>query len=244
MVRGRPLVLCYHAVSSRWRNALSIDPDRFERHLRLLLRLGYRPATAEQALVGHGRLLHVTFDDAYTSLLAAVSVLERLGVPSTVFVCTSYARDGRPLDVPELADDLRARPEELETMTWSSLRDLVDRGVEVGSHTVSHPHLPELGDEGLASELVASRNEISDVLGVPCRLFAYPYGAQDPRVRAAARAAGYHAAFGLPGDMSWSDRYNLPRTGIWRGESLRRTALKTSSVARTPAAVRFVRGRI
>ncbi len=236
----RPLVLCYHAVSETWHHELSVPADVMERQLRLLLRLGYRPATAaDTAAARSGRLLHVTFDDAFASVTNAVPVLERTGVRATVFACSGYAGEGRPLDIPELADELRARPDELRTMTWDELRALEEHGIEVSSHTVSHPHLTTLSDAELADELRSSRQRLEDELGRPCLLLAYPYGECDARVRAAARAAGYEAAFGLPGDASGSDRFELFRVGVWNGESLPRLALKVSSFARSPLGLRL-----
>jgi peptidoglycan/xylan/chitin deacetylase (PgdA/CDA1 family) len=146
----RPPVLCYHAVSATWPHQLAVTPEALESQLSLLLRRGYRPVDAAEAVTGEGKLLHVTFDDAFTSVLNALPVLERLGVPATVFVCTGYADDPRPLGIPELADDLHAHAEELRTMSWDDLRDLAERDIAVESHTVSHQHLPALTDEQLA----------------------------------------------------------------------------------------------
>src|SRR5205807_888813 len=139
--------------------------------------------------------------------------LERTGARATVFACTGYADDGRPLDVPELGGELAARPEELRTMTWDELRGLAERGIEVGSHTVSHLHLPTLSDTALEEELRWSKQRLEDELGGPCRLLAYPFGDCDERVRTAARAAGYEAAFGLPGDATWRDPFDVFRVG-------------------------------
>lgn len=227
-----PLVLCYHAVSPTWRHALSVEPAELERQLGLLVRRGYRGATAEQVLAGGGRLLHVTFDDAYRSIANGLPALERFRVPVTVFACSGYADDGRPLDVPELAAEARSRSGELATMDWDALRELGERGVEIGSHTVTHPHLPDLSDAELARELRESRERIEDELRRACSLLSYPYGDEDLRVRTTARAAGYRAAFALPGRRRPVDLYALPRVGIWRKDSLPRVALKTAPLVR------------
>jgi peptidoglycan/xylan/chitin deacetylase (PgdA/CDA1 family) len=235
----RPLVLCYHAVSETWNHTLSVSPATLEAQLDLLKRRGYRPVGAAEAAAGSGRLLHVTFDDAFTSIRNALPALERAGVRATVFACTGYADDGRPLGVPELQGELDARPEELETMRWDELRELVARGIEVSSHTVSHPHLPTLADAELADELRSSRERLEDELGRPCTVLAYPYGDCDERVRAAAKAAGYETAFGLPGDSSGSDPFDVFRVGVWHGDSPRRLALKAGSLVRSPFAMRL-----
>lgn len=226
------LVLCYHAVSAAWAPCgLSLAPEELERQLAALLRRGYRPAILDEA-VGSRRRLHVTFDDAYRSVEAAVPVLERLGIPATVFACTGPAdAGGAPLEIPELAAEAAAFPDEVLTMDWDALRALAERGIEIGSHTVTHPHLPRLGDEEIERELRDSRARIEDELGRPCRYLAYPYGESDERVRRiVARAAGYAAAFGLARGGQ-ADRYALPRVGVYRRDTPLRLRLKTSTLA-------------
>jgi peptidoglycan/xylan/chitin deacetylase (PgdA/CDA1 family) len=231
-MRAPPLVLCYHAITDGWNHALALPPDAFEQQLENFLRRGFRPATAADVLDGTGRPLHVTFDDAFVSVERAVPVLERLGIPATVFACPGFADEGRPLDVRELAADADALPKELATMRWDGLGELIERGLEVGSHTVSHVHLTSLGEYELRCELGESRSRLEDGLRRPCRFLAYPYGEHDERVRRAARAAGYEAAFALPGRPRPRDRYAVPRVGIWRGDGPLRVALKTSAPAR------------
>lgn len=236
MNRWRALVLCYHAVSEDWPHALSTGLATLERQLTGLLRRRFRPASAAELLHGNGRLLHVTFDDAFRSVERALPVLERLGLPATVFACPGFADGGRPLGVPELAADARKYPDALATMDWDELRGLAGRGIEIGSHTVGHPHLPALSDEELERELRRSRDRLEDELARPCRFLAYPFGDEDARVRAAAAAAGYEAAFALPGREDRIDRFALPRVGVYRGDGGLRWLLKTSAVARRPAA--------
>ena len=237
----RPLVLCYHAVSDTWPHQLSVSPEAFESQLSLLLRNGYRPVDAAGAVTGEGKLLHVTFDDAFTSVRNALPVLERLGVPATVFACSGYADDPRPLGVPELDDKRHTYVEERRTMSWDELRALEERGVAVESHTVSHPHLPSLSDEELADELGVSKRRLEEELGRPCRFLAYPFGDCDDRVRSAARAAGYEAAFGLPGDPTGRDQFDAFRVGVWNRDSARKVAFKARPAVRSPFALRLRR---
>jgi peptidoglycan/xylan/chitin deacetylase (PgdA/CDA1 family) len=240
---GTPLVLAYHAVSERWQHPLAVTEEQMLRHLRLLLSLRFRPARADEILGRRGRLLHVSFDDAYTSVARVLPGLAELGVPATVFACSGYADTGAPLAVPELVDEVAAYPSELETMNWDALRELTERGVEVGSHTVSHPHLVEVADEELERELVDSRRQLEDELGRPCRYVSYPYGEQDARVRAAARTAGYEAAFALPGIDRPPDPFAFPRIGIYQRDNIARAALKTSPLRRPALALASIRKR-
>ena len=226
--RFRSLILCYHAASPSWKHELSIDPLIIERQIGSLVSRGFRPAPIEQCLEGAARLLHVTFDDAYRSVRNVLPALERLGARATVFACADFADDGRPLDVPELAQQAARHPDELATMAWDDLRELSERGVTVGSHTLSHPHLPELSDDELRRELAESRERIADELRHPCELMAYPYGEVDKRIKEAARATGYRAAFSLAARAENTDRFGLPRTDVYRKDTQLRFRLKTS----------------
>jgi peptidoglycan/xylan/chitin deacetylase (PgdA/CDA1 family) len=246
----RPIVLCYHGVSDEWDDPLGMPLAGLEAQIRLLLGRGYVPGGPQDVLDGRRRVLHVTFDDGYRSVLDALPILERYGVPSTVFVCTDLAREGRPLAVPELSLELEKNPAHLATLPWSTLRSLPSALVEIGSHTVSHPHLTQCSDAELREELGESRRELEDELGRPCPFIAYPFGEHDERVRAAVRTAGYQAAFALPGSLRAFDLMQIPRIGLWRrdADSPMRVRVKTATSVRLVGAglrpqTRFTRVR-
>jgi peptidoglycan/xylan/chitin deacetylase (PgdA/CDA1 family) len=205
----RSLVLCYHAVSPTWEHRLCIPPDLLLRQVRALSRFWK---------------VHVTFDDGFRSAATVFPELQRLGVSVQLFVCTKYALVGAPLTIPELAGD---DPNELVTMNWDELREHAARGIAIGSHTVSHPHLTKVSDDELGRELIDSKQEIEDRLRRSCDDFAYPYGEHDARVRAAARAAGYGVAYALRG--SKSDPYAAPRLDLYRRHTVPRTLLRALS---------------
>ncbi|MER3408615.1 MAG: hypothetical protein C4306_00570 [Thermoleophilia bacterium] len=234
----RPLVLCYHAASATWVHSLSVPGQEIANHVSWFLKKGYRPGKGEDVISGTGRVLHITFDDAFVSVAQALPLLEDLGVRATVFVCSGLADQGRELDVPELAHEAETHPEELRTLDWEALRELAERGHAIGSHTITHPHLSRLSDEEIERELYLSKAQIEQEIGRPCLFLAYPYGDHDARVREVARRAGYLAAFGLPGDRSFRDPFLLPRAGIWRGNGRPRVWLKTSAAGHALSAWR------
>lgn len=181
--------------------------------------------------------VHVTFDDAYRNIEPMVGELLGKGIPVTIFVCTAYAdRDGAPLTIPELATDDATELEQLATMGWDDLRRLRDLGARVGSHGVSHAHLPELSSSDLAHELTESKRRVEAELGVPCFDFAYPFGERDARVRSLVREAGYARAFALRGDSG--DPYDVPRVDLYRWHGVARSLLKASVKYRLLPALR------
>jgi peptidoglycan/xylan/chitin deacetylase (PgdA/CDA1 family) len=85
-------------------------------------------------------------------------------------------------------------PAEFGPVTWAQAREMDAAGVEIGSHTVSHPILTTTDDAQLSRELRDSRARIEAELGRAVELFCYPNGAFDERVRRETVSAGYACA--------------------------------------------------
>jgi peptidoglycan/xylan/chitin deacetylase (PgdA/CDA1 family) len=224
------LILCYHAVSAEWPAPLSVTPERFERQLQRLIDQGYTPVTfsaAAQAPPG-GRLMAVTFDDAYRSVMElGRPILERLGATATVFVPTAHVATSRPMAWPGIDRWLGGpHADELMPLDWRQLGQLAADGWEIGSHTRTHPRLTTLDDAALREELGASRQECEQRLGIPCTSVAYPYGDVDERVAKAAGDAGYRHGAALSGEHWIRDPLRRPRTGVYHGDDGLRFAAK------------------
>ena len=230
------LVLCYHGVSEHWPAMLSITPDLLEQQVRFLLGRGYVGATFSEAITvpPAPRTFAVTFDNAFRSVLElAFPVLDRAGVPGTVFVPT-HKIGGAPMAWPGIDEWLGGPYErELVGMSWDEIGTLAQSGWEVGSHTRSHPRLPEVvDDDALADELAGSRADCEQRLGA-CDSLAYPYGAIDDRVVAAARAAGYRTAAALPYRVHIRpEPLRWPRAGVYLYDDLPKFRRKVSPALR------------
>jgi peptidoglycan/xylan/chitin deacetylase (PgdA/CDA1 family) len=198
MILARPVVLVYHGVGSASDEEdprrLLVSPEHLDSHVRLLKRRGYGFVPAGE-LAGNGaprgRTASLTFDDGWRNgLTTAVPVLERLGVPGTFFVCPGLFGATHP-DVPGESGAL---------LNESEAGRLHEAGMELGSHSLTHPDLRHLSDGELAVELRDSKEAVEGITGKPCRIFAYPYGLYDERVVRAVGSAGYELAFAwLPG---------------------------------------------
>ena len=118
----------------------------------------------------------LTFDDGKADALGIVlPALRKRGMRATFFVIT----------------DLLGRAGYL---TWDGVRALADAGMEIGSHTATHPRLSDLPDARVQSELVESRLTLQGELHRPVEALAYPYNSVRRNVREAAEKAGYRIA--------------------------------------------------
>lgn len=230
------IVLCYHALSPTWEAPLSTTPERFERQIGLLVKRGYRGTTFTRAVgtPSGERLLAVTFDDAYRSVLElGRPILERYGIPATVFAPTDFVGSEQPMRWAGIEQWLNGPHErELLPMSWEQLRALAAAGWEVGSHTGSHPHLTEIGQDALDDELERSKRACEQHLDGPCTSLAYPYGDVDERVVSATARAGYGAAAALPSDLRSRALLQWPRIGVYHADDDMRFRLKLSPATR------------
>ena len=196
--RGIP-VLMYHKVVTRpvvgSRHGTWVTREAFARQLRSLRRRGMTTVTLRDvAAASRGeralprRPVVLTFDDGYVdNHTNAWPLLARHGMTAVVFVVADPALNTN-------AWDAAAGEPQAALMSRDQVRELAAHGIEIGSHTATHPRLPELSGERLRDELEGSRRAIEAWLGRPVASLAYPYGAVSEHVKTAARDAGYEMA--------------------------------------------------
>ena len=165
-------------------------------------------------------LVGVTFDDGYEDFLsAAVPTLEKLGFSATVYVVAGmlgsendWEHDGGP------------RPQ-LRLLGADGVREVSERGMEVGSHSVTHPRLSGMDRETLVYEVGDSRQMLSEILNAPVEGFCYPYGNVDGPAVQAARRAGYVYAVATKKQVE-GGLYDWPRTYVGEKDHLLRLGVK------------------
>jgi peptidoglycan/xylan/chitin deacetylase (PgdA/CDA1 family) len=197
-------ILMYHRVklvapsTPATTRRLTVHPEVFARQMRWLKGHGYHAITQRRLFdaLMCGRPLPqkpilITFDDGYRdNLTNAAPVLARLGMPATAYVISGRISNGDP-----------------SFLTWRQLAMLERRGVEIGSHTVSHRELTSLSDNEALAELVRSRRALERRLGHRVPWLAYPIGAYDSRIERLARRAGYVLAV----TTEWGTRQSAQR---------------------------------
>jgi peptidoglycan/xylan/chitin deacetylase (PgdA/CDA1 family) len=219
-----PMVLMYHSVEpySRDPYQITVRPERFEQQMRWLRRRRLRGVSMRDLLAarrtGHAAgLVGLTFDDGYTDFVVhALPILNRHGFTATVFVVAGALGGSNTWDGPGPRKPL---------MTADDVVRMAAAGVEIGSHSMTHPRLPEteLGD--LFDEVRDSRKVLADLTGQEIGGFCYPYGAVGVREVAVVRDAGYDYACAVYlGELD--GRLALPRTYIGDRDSSARLFAK------------------
>jgi peptidoglycan/xylan/chitin deacetylase (PgdA/CDA1 family) len=114
---------------------------------------------------------------------------------------------------------LRQGASRFRLLALSEIRRLLAAGMEIGSHTISHPKLSQLPAESAWREMAESRSELEKALGVQVWSIAYPFGGTDAvstREMQMAEKAGYDCAFinfggGFRTDTPW---FGIPRVHV------------------------------
>lgn len=190
-------VLLYHGVADRPADDWAVTWSRLREHTDVVLASGRTPVTvaevsrrlaAGEPVAG---LVAVSFDDGEAAQLPAAEELAAKGVPASVYVTVGYLGTEGYLDHAGLRD-LAAVP-----------------GVEVGSHSVRHVHLDVLPRDELRVQLRDSRAALEDGIGREVRGLAYPHGAHDRHVVAAAAEAGYTSGAAVRNALSHDREHPL-----------------------------------
>ncbi len=228
-----PIMLMYHSVERdvgavKWPWSISIK--LFKDHLDLLCDHGWKARTMAEIVQTPieclaPKTIVITFDDGFENNLQAVDALIERGMLATWFIVT-----GAIGQVPHWKDS--GRPED-RILDASSLRNMRDAGMEIGSHSVNHRKLPSLTDPELTLELAQSKNTLEDILGSPVKSFAYPYGIWDERSETAVSRSGYRFACTTQTGAALKDNHplRLRRLAIFNHDSAAALARKLTLIA-------------
>lgn len=194
---GKLPILSYHNIAATPAGAahpgLYLSPAQFRLQMRMLRWLGYRGVSIAEGLpylLGEkrGKVAILTLDDGYKDNLAnALPILREFGYTATCYLVADCIGGHNCWD----ADQLKV---EKPLMDLDELRQWLAGGMHLGSHTLSHPHLPQLTPTEKRREITESRTRLEALLGVPIEHLCYPYGEYDQDCIAAARDAGYKTA--------------------------------------------------
>ncbi len=199
-------ILMYHHVrdlpsnaSKEWRD-LTVSPAVFKEQMEYLYQEGYQPINFAQLaqLIDSDRGVDdkhiiISFDDGWLNQYSnAFFVLQEYGFTATFFLVGKYING-------------------LSFISQGQIEEMLESGMEIGSHTMSHPNLNQVSDAHLIYEVSGSKDFLEKMFGIEIVAFAYPYGAVSSRVTASAESAGYRFArsVGSGIDQKLNRLYNL-----------------------------------
>lgn len=218
---GTSVVLLYHRIGRPRLGSLVagqyVAPSLFRRELDFLTTHGWRQVSLSEMIEKRGsEAAHgenefcLTFDDGYLSVYEhARPALQDRGMTATVYVVAGSVGGINGWD-------RSAGDHEEPMMSAAQVRELAESGFEIGSHTLTHPHLTEVDDDQLRRELQDSKRALEDIIGKEVTSFSYPYGDYDSRVLDTAIDAGYKNAVAtrLGVVLDGTSAFEVPRVNV------------------------------
>jgi peptidoglycan/xylan/chitin deacetylase (PgdA/CDA1 family) len=212
-------ILCYHIVESPQDPRMEISREAFHQQMRYLSATGYNviPLQRLYEFVSGKRTsipknaVVITIDDGWRSTYTEVfPEMQKRHFPFTVFIYP------------------RIIGQTSHAMTWKQVKEMSDAGVDIQSHSLSHPYLTHRRHANfdttaynawLQRELVESKKILERETGHNVTFLAYPYGDYDHFVEASAARAGYLAALTCEGGpvRRGSDPLKMRRLAIEKG---------------------------
>ncbi len=225
--------LVYHKVSesNEW-GVTTTTPRQFKAQMLALKHLGFSFSTIRDSDKQRDSIL-VTFDDGYDNVLEnAAPVMDEVGGVATVFAITDYVGKKNSWDYfPE--------DKQIHHMPWEHLRELHDRGWEIGSHGCSHRRLINMDAQVIEDELRISKSIIEEKIGVEVTTFCPPFNAWNSDLLHMIEEAGYNRvaiSYPLNGLPTWSGQF-IPRLGVYLHDLMPLFLAKLKLSPLTPLAV-------
>lgn len=127
-------------------------------------------------LAADGLAAFISFDDNYRSWYESLGVLSDLGLCVTFYVNTEPLRGIATAAETEAYFDRIGHHGQREALSPSELESLADAGHTVAAHTHTHRDLARLSRQEAMHEVATNRTVLEELLGVPVRHFAFPFG--------------------------------------------------------------------
>ncbi len=191
---GTP-ILTYHKLGPRpfgvRLKGLYVSEKLFAQQLAELRAAGFiTPPFAEmiQPATSAVPRIALTFDDGFSNVLRhGLAPLTRYQFRAIQFLVADLLGKTNEWDA-------RSGEAREALMDASQIRDWLAAGHEIGSHTLTHPHLTRLSPNVAREEIFASKKKLEDLFGRPVEHFCYPYGDYNEAVRELVAEAGYRTA--------------------------------------------------
>jgi peptidoglycan/xylan/chitin deacetylase (PgdA/CDA1 family) len=235
--QGTIPILMYHKIPDNpieSPNKIFVTKRNFEKHLRFFKLRGLTPITFKdyidfrEGVVSTSnfpkRPIVLTFDDGYVdNLTNLLPLMSKFGYKGVIFLLgdPSITYNYWDADKGDHRDEL---------MCTEQKKKFVEAGWEIGSHTLTHPHLTTLSSELVAKEIIESKKSLEVDLKTQVISFAFPYGDLDEAVKEISKKSGHIFSIATDsGGMNIEDDFHqVFRVNMFPDESFLQLYKKTS----------------
>lgn len=153
----------YHNISDSGKDKFTLSNKIFVQHIEYIYENEYRTIDSNFFLcnrkpkLSDKKVICLTFDDGFKNNLYVADLLLEYKLKAIFFITTSFVNQDKYLD-------------------WGEVKELSNRGFEIGSHSHTHRNFRMLNNQELYNELSISKDILQNKLGKEIKSFAFPFG--------------------------------------------------------------------
>lgn len=210
------VVLSYHDISNRnWE--YSVKPINFKKQINYLINNGYKFVDIKEftQLIKQseysGKYVLLTFDDGYESIFEIRKFLQKHKIKPLLFLLA-----GTRVNRKELSNSV-------PLLTTNQVKELLNIGWDLGSHSMTHANFNELSQHDLNYEILKSKQRLEKLYARRINYFSYPKGKYSQEIIKLIKKAKYTHAFSMDDEILGNKNitnYAIGRVGIVNSHSM------------------------
>ena len=213
-------ILTYHRINddgdiNKLTHLVTVEQSKFAVQMQYLVDSGFETITISDFLAMRNgstgstdRGLVISFDDGYESVhTRAMPILKKNRMRATFFIVSGFVGTG-------------------DYLNWDQLLEMKSAGMNIESHTHTHPVLTKLSRKKIKEELTTSKEILEEKLQAEITTLCVPGGFTNGIVSAIARECGYKALCTSVIGLNRIDQFHfeLRRLGIKGFDSMSKFA--------------------
>ena len=197
----------------------SQNPTKRKRSRPIEQRSALRPWMRQTALIVSLALLMACYlgplQNSATTVLAVkrelpIYSVEREDKVISISFDASWGGD-QTMGILDLLDEYNAKATFFLVGIWVDkypelVKEIYDRGHEIGNHSDSHPHMTQISESKMRQELKGMSDKLEAITGERPTLFRPPYGDYNNAVVLTTRAEGYECVQWSVDSLDWKNR--------------------------------------
>ncbi len=206
-IKNSATVFMYHKFGVSKYPSTSVTIKQLESHIKEFTEGKYNILPLNfimDTIINDGELpdntIGISIDDADKSFFeVGWPLFKKNNIPVTLFVTTGTIANNNK-----------------SYLNWNQIRKLKEEGVEIGAHSHTHAHMPDISIDEIKNEIEVSNKIFLKELGEIPTLFAYPYGETNNEIINLIKKYKFKVAFGQHSGVinETSNMYYLPRFSL------------------------------
>ena len=221
-------VLMYHDITDDKKNKSAVYYKDFFNQIKILSDLNYKSFNLKDInKENYKKKIIITFDDGYENVSKiALDILGQFNQKATCFIV---------LNKIDNFNNWNNNSKEINTsklMNISQIKEWINMGYEIGSHTLDHIDLTQLNYENKKKQITKSFFKLNENFGIKPVSFSYPYGKYDKECIDILKE-NYTYAVTTKKSLYNNKKYNnyvIPRVSIGPKNSIFKFLLKTLTI--------------